>query len=217
MVCSSCPSGITHLPVRECITGSISKQVRMCWRPLLWATALCGALALTACAPASAPGGTKPSNSPQPTKIAVHAGDTSLCRVISLAQFSSVLGERVTQVMAGITGDQLTGLQEVYCIYVDTSDPQQLFGRGTINFEVASDAQIASTIFQTVKQSFSPVSEVRGVGAAAFAGSPGGAEGGTGLVVVQGNLLLYLSVGGDPQTVVRVTTQLAMLVLRSVE
>jgi hypothetical protein len=180
---------------------------------LLW-----GMLALAGCAAAGAPHGTPTTSAAQPTKTVAKAGDTSLCQVVSPAEFASVLGESITQVAAGTTSDQLTGLLEVYCTYLDASDPQQVVGRGTINFEVATDAQAATATFQTVKRSFLGVSDVHGVGTDAFAGSPGGAgaSGGTGLVVVQGSLLLYLSVGGDAQTVTRVTTQLAALVLRRV-
>jgi len=124
-----------------------------------------------------------------------------------------VTGQGATQVESGITADLLTGLQEVYCIYLDTSDPQQFFGRGTINFEIASDAHAAGRTFEAVKQSFTRVTNVKNVGDAAFAGTPGGASSGTGLMVVKGPMLLYLSVHGDPQTVARITTQLAMLVL----
>ena len=174
-------------------------------------------VALTACAAATGrPRATATPGAPQPTKIAARAGDTSLCNVVSPAEFARVTGEAATQVMPGTTTDSLTGLREVYCIYNDASDPQQVIGRGTINFEVAADVQAAASTFQTVKQSFTGVADVRGVGDAAFAGTPGGAGVGTGLVVVRGTLLLYLSVGGDPQSVVRATSQLATLVLSRV-
>src|SRR5260370_166820 len=115
-------------------------------------------------------------------------------------------------------GHKVGSVPEVYGTYVDPSNPQQIVGRGTINFEVATDAQTAAATFQTVKRAFGGVSDVQGVGADAFVGSPGGgdASGGTGLVVVQGSLLLYLSVGGDAPTVTRVTARLAALVLRRV-
>jgi hypothetical protein len=181
---------------------------------------LCGMVALTACSASGAQRATPTSTprGPQPTKRVARAGDTGLCQVVSPAEFAGALGGSVTQVAAGTTSDLLTGLPEVYCTYVDTSDLQQVVGRGTINFEVATDAPTAAATFQTVKRAFGGVSDVQGVGADAFVGSPGGgnASGGTGLVVVQGSLLLYLSVGGDAQTVTRVTTQLATLVLRRV-
>jgi hypothetical protein len=182
----------------------------------LLALALCGIFALSACATTSGAHATATPGAPQPTKIAARAGDTSLCNVVSSAEFARVTGEAATQVMPGTTTDSLTGLREVYCIYSDTSDPQQVIGRGTINFEVAADAQTATRTFQLVKQSFTGVADVPGVGDAAFAGTPGGAGAGTGLVVVRGTLLLYLSVGGDPQSVVRVTSQLAALALSRV-
>ena len=193
------------------------------WRlpsAMLTSVLLCGMVALTACAASGAPRATPtptPSG-PQPTKQVARAGDTGLCQVVSPAEFAGVLGGSVTQVAAGTTSDLLTGLPEVYCTYLDTSNPQQVVGRGTINFEVATDAQSAATTFQTVKRAFGGVNDVQGVGADAFVGSPGGgdASGGTGLVVVQGSLLLYLSVGGDAQTVTRVTTRLATLVLSRV-
>ena len=189
-------------------------------RAVLPSLLLCGMVALTACAAGGAPRATRTStpSGPQPTKQVARAGDTGLCQVVSPAEFAGVLGGSVTQVAAGTTSDLLTGLREVYCTYLDTSDPQQAVGRGTINFEVATDAQSAAATFQTVKRAFGGVSDVQGVGAAAFVGSPGGggAGGGIGLVVVQGSLLLYLSVGGDAQTVTRVTTRLATLVLSRV-
>jgi hypothetical protein len=182
---------------------------------LLLALMLCGAVVLAACA---ARGGTRAraTASVPATKIAVRAGDTSLCQVVSPADFTRVSGEPATQVTAGTTDDSLTGLREVYCIYLDASDPQQLIGRGTINFEVASAARAAAGTFQTIKRSFTGVLDVPGVGDAAFAGTPGGMDNGTGLVVVRGTLLLYLSVGGDPPSVVRITRQLAVLVLSRV-
>jgi hypothetical protein len=185
-------------------------------RSSLLALALCGMVALGACAATGHPHATATPTAPQPTKIAARTGDTSLCNVISPSEFARVTGETTTQMTPGTTTDSLTGLREVYCIYSDTSDPQQVTGRGTINFEVAADTQAATSTFQMVKQSFTNVADVRGVGDAAFAGTPGGASAGTGLVVVRGTLLLYLSVGGDPQSVVRVTSRLATLVLNRV-
>jgi hypothetical protein len=182
----------------------------------LLALTLCGVVALAACAATSRPRAIPASGAPQPTKIAARAGDTSLCNVVSPAEFARVTGETVTQVTPGTTIDSLTGLREVYCIYSDASDPQQRFDRGTVNFEVAANAQSAASTFQTVKQSFTGVTDVRGVGDAAFTGTPGGAGAGTGLVVVSGTLLLYLSVGGDAQAVEHFTEQLAMLVLNQV-
>src|SRR5262249_51641944 len=153
---------------------------------------------------------------PQPKKFAARAGDISLCAVVSPADFAKATGLTTTQVSSGATADGLTGLPEVYCIYADATDPQQLVGRGTINYEVAADARTATGIFSTVKQSFSGVTDVRQVGDAAFAGTPGGAGAGTGLVVVSGHLLLYISVGGDPPTVARLAGKLAALALSRV-
>lgn len=141
--------------------------------------------------------------------------DTRLCSVVSPADFTQVTGAAATQVTPGATADGLTGLPEVYCIYADAADPQQLVGRGTINYEVAADANTAASVFSKVKQSFTGVTDVRHVGDAAFTGTPGGTATatGTGLVVVGGRLLLYISVGGDPPTVARLAGQLATLVL----
>lgn len=184
---------------------------------LLLAVMLCGAVAITACATTTRPhaAATTP-GAPQPTAIVARAGDTSLCQVIAPAEFARVAGVPATQVTPGVTIDSLTALREVYCLYADASDAQQFVAQGTINFEVAGSAQAAASTFQTVKQSFTNVAAVPGVGDAAFTGTPGGAGAGTGLVVRRGALLLYLSVGGDPQSVARVTTQLAALVLSRV-
>lgn len=154
---------------------------------------------------------------PQPTKIAARAGDTRLCAVVSPAEVARAIGEAVDQVAPSATADALTGLQEVACVYLDTSDAQHLVGRGTINFEVAADPRAARDTFERVRQSFAGVSDVAGVGDAAFAGAPGGAEGGgAGLVAVRGPLLLYVSVGGDASFVARVATKLARLALERV-
>lgn len=161
-------------------------------------------------------GGAVVAHTPAPTRIAAQAGEVSLCEVISPAEFALEAGVTANQVNAGTGDDPLTGLQEVYCIYLDTSTAGQTTGRGTINYEVASDAPAALTVFQTVRRSFTHVENVRGVGDAAFAGTPAGAPGGTGLVVVRGRLLLYLSTGGDQATVERVTERLAALVLSRV-
>jgi hypothetical protein len=179
-------------------------------RRLLLAAALCATLALAACGSGRT---TPPARTPQPTRIAATPGDTRLCSVISRAEFVRVTGLAATQVTPGVTTDSLTSLREVYCLYLDNSDPRQLVGRGTINFEIAADASAASRIFQTVKASFTDVSAVPGVGDAAFAGTPGGAGTGTGLVVVHGALLLYLSTGEDALSLARTTVQLAKLVL----
>lgn len=189
--------------------------------PLL-ALALLVAMALTACATSSvarAPAMPSISATLQPTKVAVKAGDTGFCNIVSPAEFTRVSGDRATQVTPGATEDSLTQLQEVFCIYADASDPQQLVEQGTINFERANDAQAAAAVFQTLKQSFAGVNDVPGVGDGAFSGTPGGlgSGAGIGLIVVSGPLLLYLSVGGDPATVTRVTRQLAALVLSRVE
>jgi hypothetical protein len=53
------------------------------------------------------------------------------------------------------------------------------------------------------------------VGDVAFAGNPDGASG-TGLLVLRGSLLVYLSVAGDEATVVRITSALAALALSRV-
>jgi hypothetical protein len=177
---------------------------------------LCGVLALAASAERS--GGmhataATPSPTSLPARIIAHAGDTQLCAAVSPVEFEQVTGQHANQVERGATSDTLTGLQEVYCIYLDTSDPVQFFGRGTINFEVAATAHSAARTFEAVRQAFTSVTDIAGVGDAAFAGSPGGASNGTGLVVVKGTLLLYLSVGGDPRTVAHITSQLASLVL----
>jgi hypothetical protein len=176
---------------------------------------LCGVLALAASAERSTRHATtaSPSATSLPAKIIAHAGDTRLCAAVSPVEFEQVTGQHANQVERGATSDTLTGLQEVYCIYLDTSDPVQLFGRGTINFEIAENAHSAAHTFEAVRQAFTGVIDIADVGDAAFAGSPGGAGNGTGLVVVKGTLLLYLSVGGDPRTVAHVTTQLATLVL----
>lgn len=188
--------------------------------PLL-TLALLVAMALTACATSSvsrAPATPSKSPTPQPTKVAVKAGDTGFCNIVSPAEFTRVSGYRATQVTPGATADSLTQLQEVFCIYTDASDPQQLVEQGTINFERAGDAQAAAAVFQKLEQSFTGVSDVQGIGDGAFSGTPGGlgSGAGTGLIVVSGPLLLYLSVGGDPATVTRVTRQLAALVLSRV-
>jgi hypothetical protein len=173
--------------------------------------ALVAVASLTACA---TPGST---SAPAPKKITAKAGDTSLCMVVSVGDFARVTGAAATQVTPGTTADGLTGLPEVYCVYTDASHAQQVVGRGTINFERASDAQTATSVFNRVKQSFTAVSDVSGVGDAAFSGTPGGTDAGTGLIVVKQSLLLYLSVGGDAQTVTRVARQLALLVLSRVD
>lgn len=182
------------------------------------ALALCGAVALTACATTTTtrPRAAATPSAPGPTPIAARADDTRLCNVLTPAEFARVAGVPATQVTPGVTTDSLTTLQEVYCLYADAADPQQFVAQGTINFEVAGSAQAAASTFQTVKQSFTNVTSVPGVGAAAFTGSPGGVGTGTGLVVLRGSLLLYLSVGGDSQRVARVTTNLALLVLSRV-
>jgi hypothetical protein len=188
----------------------------------LLALTVCVAVGLTACAAASRPRATataRPtptsgSSGPPTTKVTPKAGDTSLCNIVSPAEFARVTGKSATQVQAGTTTDSLTRLREVYCIYSDASDPQQIVEWGTINFEVAADAQIAASTFQTVKRSFTGVTNVYGIGDAAFIGMPGGA--GAGLVVVSKTLLLYLSVGGDPQAVEQATGQLATIVLSGV-
>lgn len=185
----------------------------MAGRGLLLAPALCATLALTAC---GAGRSTPPARTPQPTQIVARPGDTHLCSVISPAEFAHVTSLGATQVTPGVTTDSLTGLREVYCLYLDNSDPHQLFARGTINFEIAANASTASHIFQTVKTTFTSVKDVVGVGDAAFAGTPGGAGTGTGLVVMRGALLLYLSVGGDAPSVTQIAGQLARLVLSRV-
>ena len=167
---------------------------------------------LVGCAPARATA----ARTPAPTRVVAQVGALSLCGVVSPAEFTRVAGVRATQVSPGVDDDPLTGLREVYCIYLDTFLPGQTTGRGTINYEVAPDATAALTIFQTVRRSFTQVESVRGVGDAAFAGTPAGAPGGTGLIVVKERLLLYLSVGGDQPTVERVTERLAGLVLSRV-
>jgi hypothetical protein len=177
-------------------------------RPAASMLALLVALTLmaSACATTSA--------TAQPTKIAATPGDTGLCAAISAAEFARLTGAATTQVTAGALDDPLTGLREVYCLYLDTADPQATIGRGTINFEVASDPASAARTFETVKRTFSGAEDVGGVGDAAFSGAPGGAGGtGVGLLVRQRSLLLYLSVGGDRQTVERVATRLALVVL----
>lgn len=163
-----------------------------------------------------APDGVTAARTPAPTRVVAQAGAVSLCGVVSPAEFARVAGLTTTQVTPGTGDDPLTGLREVYCIYLDTSTAGQTTGRGTINYEVATDASDATAIFQMVRRSFTQVDEVRGVGDAAFAGTPAGAPGGTGLIVVRGRLLLYLSVGGDPPTVERTTERLAGLVLSRV-
>ncbi len=156
-----------------------------------------------------------PSGTP-PTQIAGKPGDTAICAVISPDEFSHVDGATATEITSGATEDTLTGLAEVYCIYADTSVSHQYVGRGTMNYEFASDTQTAAAIFARVKQSFGGASDVTGVGDAAFIGTPGGASSGTGLVVLRGTLLLYVSVQGDAQTVTRVATALALLALSRV-
>jgi hypothetical protein len=184
---------------------------------MLLALTLCGTVALAACAEQSARHAPTPSPTlPPRAKIVAHAGDTQLCTVVSPAEFARVTGLQATQVEAGVTSDTLTGLQDVQCEYLDASDPAQLVGRGTINFEVAGDAQSAARTLETVKQSFTGVTDINDVGDAAFTGSPGGAASGTGLVVLRGTMLLYLSIGGEVQTVAHITEQLALLVLSRV-
>lgn len=174
------------------------------------------ALGVIAALAGCAPGGAAATGTPSPTRVVAHAGAASLCGVVAPAEFTRVVGVKATQVSPGTADDPLTGLREVYCIYLDTSTAGQTIGRGTINYEVATDARAAMTIFQAVRRSFTQVDDVGGVGDAAFAGTPAGAPGGTGLIVVNGHLLLYLSVGGDPPTVERVTKRLAALVLSRV-
>lgn len=185
--------------------------------------ALCGAVALSACAPSGASHASVTAT-PQPTAIVATPGNAAVCAAVSAADFARVDGHAATQVTTGVTPDGLTGLREVFCLYLDTTDPQQTFARGTINVEIASDAQSAGRIYQLVRQSFTNVADVPGVGDAAFSGTPGGAGSGagagtgagTGLVVRRGAMLLYLSVGGDASSRLRITRQLALLVLARV-
>lgn len=168
---------------------------------------LCAAtLALAGCA----------ASGPSVPKVTARSGDVGLCDVVPPATFARVAGVGATEVRSGTSDDALTGLREVYCIYVDGSVTGQITGRGTINYEVARDARTAGTIFQMVRRSFVDARDVGGVGDGAFSGTPAGASGGTGLIVMRGSLMLYLSVGGDRQTVERVTEQLAALVLSRV-
>ena len=197
--------------------SSRTRPIALLGRSLLATLALSVAALFAACAGGrGTPTATSTSARPQPTKVIATAGDTGLCSVISPADFAHVAGDPATQVTPGVTSDALTGLQEVYCLYLDSSDAQRVVASGTINYELAGDPQTATQIFQRVKQSFTSVTAVRGVGDAAFAGTPGGAGSGTGLVVVQRTLLLYVSVGGNPSTVPRIDEQLAALVLARV-
>src|SRR5260370_26713935 len=91
---------------------------------LLLAVALVAVASLAACATSS---GTSAS---APKKITAQAGDTSLCMVVSAADFARVTGASATQVTPGTAADGLTGLPEVYCVYSDSTDPQQVVGRG---------------------------------------------------------------------------------------
>src|SRR5262249_33738099 len=121
----------------------------------LLALTLCGLVTLRASVERSRIDTSTPSHSPLPARIVARAGDVQqLCTVISPVEFARVTGTRATAVEGGARGDTLTGLQEVYCIYLDTSDPTQFFGRGTINFELAADAPSAARTFKAVKQSF---------------------------------------------------------------
>jgi hypothetical protein len=180
-----------------------------------------GMLALSACAASASSAAqptataTEPPSGPTPTVFVPTPGDTSVCDAISPAEFAHVADTTATEITSGATEDSLTGLNEVYCIYDDASDPHTFLARGTINYEIAADSATAASIFVRVKQSFGGVSDVTGVGDAAFAGTPGGAPSGSGygLLVLRGSLLMYLSVAGDEETVVRVTTSLAALAL----
>src|SRR5690348_12232760 len=79
--------------------------------------ALVAVASLAACATSS---GTSAS---APKKITAKAGDTSLCMVVSAADFARVTGAGATQVTPGTGADGLTGLPEVYCVYSDSTDP----------------------------------------------------------------------------------------------
>jgi hypothetical protein len=193
---------------------------------LAFACLFISALAVGACAsPATgrasatlAPRATATASGPTPTVIVPTPGDVSVCDVIAPAEFARVTGSSATEITSGTTADPLTGLAEVYCIYADASDPHTFLARGTVNYEFAGDATTAGSIFARVKQAFSGVHDVPGVGDSAFSGTPGGTPAGSGfgLLVLRGKLLLYLSVSGDEQTVVRVTRSLATLVLSRV-
>jgi hypothetical protein len=178
------------------------------------------ALALVACAGGGASTRVAAAHAPAPppVTVAATAGNPWLCDTVSPAEFARVTGRSATKVAIGSGDDGLTGLREVSCIYVDAFDPAQVFARGTIDFEVAGDARAAAVIFGRVKRSFTDVSDVRGVGDAAFAGSPGGTGDGaaTGLLVMRGPVLLYVSVGGEGSATLRVTTGLATLALERV-
>src|SRR5262249_50305036 len=106
------------------------------WPRRLLLTLMLGLAALTALAGCAPPGSDRAPR-PQPTKVPAHAGATSLCAAVSPADFARVTGQSATEVTPGTTVDGLTSLPEVYCIYADAADPQQLVGRGTINFEIA--------------------------------------------------------------------------------
>ena len=199
---------------------SSRSEARLCVIGVLFA----GVFALSACASSSSAivratsTPTAPLGGRTPTSIIPTPGDIGVCTVISPAEFAQVADTTATEITSGATSDTLTGLAEVYCIYDDASDPHTVLARGTINYEFAKDAASAASIFARVKQTFGAVSDVPGVGDSAFSGTPGGAPVGSGygLIVLRGNLLVYLSVAGDESTVVRVTKSLAMLALSRV-
>ncbi len=192
-------------------------RARLCPPSAILALCAAIAVALAACAGANSARVVATPGTPA-AKVVARAGDLGLCTLVSPSEFAHITGRTSNQVTPGVTADSLTGLQEVYCLYLDNTDPQQLIARGTINYEVAGDPHTANRIFQRVKQTFVGVVDVRGIGDAAFTGTPGGlGDGaGTGLLLVSGPVLLYLSVGGDPATVTRITRQLAAVVLSRV-
>src|SRR5690242_6128692 len=108
---------------RGTLQGMRRSQPRPRWLALgprlLPVVALCGLVLLAACAQGSGARATATPAAARPTAIAAQAGDTRLCAVVTPAEFAGVAGAAANQVTPGSTTDSLTGLREVYCIYLD--------------------------------------------------------------------------------------------------
>jgi hypothetical protein len=121
------------------------------------------------------------------------SGDLALCDVVSQGDFAFLVGAPINQIKRSLASNTA-----VLCEYVDTNASAS---RGTIEFQVSSDASTARNAFIAARAK-SSATDIAHLGDAAY-WSPLQSEGGTdgaSVTVLKAALLVVIQTYGNPAT-----------------
>jgi hypothetical protein len=182
------------------------------------ALVLLGALTLGGCSLSASMGtsGTAATATatPKPTHAPIQPGDTSLCNTVSTAEFGQAIGGTITTLVPSAKKDPASNQESVACLYLNQQQPGV---GGAIFYLVVTDGPAwYATAKQSATQSNTGVTDLSGLGDAAFSSMPTGSPPRTVLAVLEGNLFFNILVYGAPDIGLPPAKRIAQLILSRV-